>query len=123
MSFGLRWTPEATETFQRLQGAAEQAATTRAKASKAASGKTKKKSSKQEGLFKQVAKAVGQLAADPRHNSLNTHAYDSLANPFDPNGKVFEAYAQNKTPGAYRVFWCYGPKAGEITILAITPHP
>jgi hypothetical protein len=122
MSFRLRWTAEATRTFQQLQRAAEQAATTRAKASKAG-GKGKTKSSKQEGLFKQVAKAIRQLAADPRHSSLHTHEYDSLTNPFDPKGKVFEAYAQNKTPGAYRVFWCYGPKKGKITILAITPHP
>jgi hypothetical protein len=43
--------------------------------------------------------------------------------PFDPAAKVFEAYAQNKTPGAYRVFWCYGPEQGEITVIAITPHP
>ncbi len=123
MSFRLRWTSEATETFQRLQGAAEQAANTRAKAGKQAGGKSKTKSSKQEGLFKQIAKAIRQLAVDPRHNSLNTHEYASLENPFDPKGKVFEAYAQNKTPGAYRIFWCYGPEKDEITILAITPHP
>jgi hypothetical protein len=122
MSFRLRWTTEATQTFQRLQGAAEQAATTRAKTGNA-SRKVRTKSSKQEGLFKQVAKAVRQLAANPRHNSLSTHEYDSLAHPFDPEGKVFEAYAQNKTPGAYRIFWCYGPEKGEITVIAITPHP
>jgi len=124
MKFRLRWTAEATETFQQLQRRAERAATARAKASKqTAGGKKHTKSSKQEGLFKQVAKAVRQLAADPRHNSLNTHEYDSLPHPFDPSGKVFEAYAQNKTPGAYRIFWCYGPEKGEITIVAITPHP
>jgi len=37
--------------------------------------------------------------------------------------KVFEAYVQNKTPGAYRLFWCYGPDKGQITLIAITPHP
>ena len=26
-------------------------------------------------------------------------------------------------PGAYRLFWCYGPESGQITIIAITPHP
>jgi hypothetical protein len=36
---------------------------------------------------------------------------------------MFEAYAQNDTPGAYRIMWCYGPGKGEITIVAITPHP
>jgi hypothetical protein len=122
MSFRLRWTPEATQTFQRLQTAAAQAASSREEASKTG-GKGRTKSSKQEGLFKQVAKATRQLAADPRHSSLNTHEYGSLTNPLDPDQKVFEAYAQNKTPGAYRIFWCYGPKKGEITIIAITPHP
>jgi hypothetical protein len=122
MSFRLHWTTGATQTFQRLQVTAEQAAATRAKAGNAR-GKSKTKSSKQEALFTQVAKAVRQLAADPRHSSLHTHEYDSLAHPFDPKGKVFEAYAQNRTPGAYRIFWCYGPAKGEITIIAITPHP
>jgi hypothetical protein len=116
MTFQLRWTPEAEETFEKLRDAAQKASQTRQR-----TGKTK--SSKQEGLFKQVAKAVQLLGSDPRHSGLNTHEYDSLEHPFDPKGKVFEAYAQQKTPGAYRVFWCYGPKKGEITIIAITPHP
>lgn len=123
MSFRLRWTQEATSTFQELQSAAEQAAESRAQARSKSGGKKGTKSSKQEGLFKQVTKAVKQLASNPHHNSLNTHEYDSLDHPFDPKGKVFEAYAQNKTPGAYRIFWCYGPEAGHITIIAITPHP
>jgi hypothetical protein len=39
-----------------------------------------------------------------------------------PNGEdVWESYAENKTPAAFRVFWCYG--AGVITILAIIAHP
>lgn len=46
-----------------------------------------------------------------------------MENPFDPKNKVFEAYAQNRTPGAYRIFWCYGPQKTQITVLAITPHP
>lgn len=94
-----------------------------AKASLANRKKNKKaKSSKQEGLYKQVAKTLA-LLANPRHPGLNTHEYDSLEHPFDANGKVFEAYAQNNTPSAYRVFWCYGPKRGDITIVAITAHP
>jgi len=28
---------------------------------------------------------------------------------------------ENKTPGAYRIFWCYGPEKGEMTIIAIHP--
>lgn len=60
------------------------------------------------------------LANDPRHPGLNTHKYDSLSGPTaEP---VFEAYAENKTPGAYRVFWYYGP-GNEITLVSVTPHP
>jgi hypothetical protein len=78
------------------------------------------------GLAKQVKKALGYLQTNPRHPSLNTHPYDSLVNPLDPREKVFGAYAQNNTPGAYRIFFIYGsakkpPAKGRIiTIIAIT---
>ncbi len=73
------------------------------------------------GLAKQVKKTLGLLQTNMRHPSLKTHKYSSMVGP---SGEiVFEAYAQNKTPGAYRVFWCYGPGKDTITILAITPHP
>jgi hypothetical protein len=114
--FTLRWTVEAQETYDRLRAAAEAAVASR-------TAKGKEKSSKAEGLFKQVHKTLQMLAANPKHPSLRTHEYHSLVNPFDPKAKVFEAYAQNQTPSAYRVFWCYGPKSREIAILAITPHP
>lgn len=56
-----------------------------------------------------------------RHPSLNTHEYSSFQGL---NGeKVFEAYAQQKTPGAYRVFWYYGPEKDIISVIAIIPHP
>ncbi len=82
-----------------------------------------KKSSQQEGLLRQVNKAVGLLLSNPKHPSLGTHKYESLEHPYDKDEPVFEAYAQNKTSGAYRIFWCYGPGRGEITLIAITPHP
>ncbi len=80
------------------------------------------------GTFEQVRKAIGYLEIDPHHPGLNTHEFTSLAGA---NGeKIFEAYAQNKTPGAYRIFWHYGPDETKgkkripvITIVAITPHP
>ncbi len=37
--------------------------------------------------------------------------------------KIFEAYAEQATPAAYRIFWYYGPDENQITIIAITPHP
>lgn len=71
--------------------------------------------------LKAVRKALGYLETNPRHPGLNTHKYSSLSGP---NGEdVFEAYAENKTPAAYRIFWFYGPDKKEITIVAITPHP
>jgi len=71
--------------------------------------------------FKAVRKALGLMEVNLKHKSLHTHKYDSLSGP---NGEeVFEAYAENNTPGAYRIFWYYGPKRGMITILSIIPHP
>lgn len=100
MSFSVYFTEEASQTLKKLEG-----------------------SPAQEGLLKQVKKSLGYLQTNPRHPSLNTHPYSSIDHPFDSSQKVFEAYAQNQTPGAYRIFWCYGPRKNEITIVAITPHP
>jgi hypothetical protein len=82
-----------------------------------------KKDRSKSGLIKQVKKTLGFLQTNPRHPSLQTHPYHSLEHPYDPNQKVFEAYVQQKTPGAYRVFWCYGPQKRRISVIAITPHP
>ncbi len=114
--FTFHWIDKAADKYSELRANAEAALASR-------KAKKKKKSSKAEGLFKQVHKAIDLLRDNPKHPGLHTHEYDSITNPYDKNAKVFEAYAQNATPGAYRIFWCYGPKAGEITILAITPHP
>ena len=69
--------------------------------------------------LKSVRKALGLLQNNPKHPGLRTHKYETLSKGYE----VFEAYAQNHTPGAYRIFWRYGPNIKEITILAITPHP
>ena len=116
MSITLKWMKAADETYKELKAEAEEAL-------KARSAKGKTKSSKKEGLFKQVHKTVNLLRTNPKHPGLQTHQYTSIENPYDKKQKVFEAYAQNKTPSAYRVFWCYGPGKNEITIIAITPHP
>ena len=96
--FELEWTDEAKATYIHLKSNASQ----------------KKR-------YKAVKKTIELLAKNPRHKSLQTHQYFSLKGP---NGeKVFEAYAEQKTSAAYRVFWFHGPSRGRITILAITPHP
>ncbi|MCE5268711.1 MAG: hypothetical protein LLG00_12585 [Planctomycetaceae bacterium] len=114
--FVLRWTAEAEQSYRDLKASALASLTGRTRKGKAKSGKA-------EGLFKQVHKTLQLLKANPRHPGLQTHEYHSLEHPYDPQGKVFEAYAQQRTPGAYRVFWCYGPERGDVTIIAITPHP
>lgn len=87
-----------------------------------------KNSPSKAAVFDQVRKTIAFLEVNPHHPGLQTHEFTSLSDALGE--KVFEAYAQNKTPGAYRVFWRYGPDetAGKkrvpvITILAITPHP
>lgn len=104
MTFPLRFLPGAENSYRALERSPQDA-----------------------GVFGQVRKALGFLEANPRHPSLRTHEYASLKGP---NGeRVFEAYAQNNTPGAYRIFFCYshekvaGKKTSVIKIIAITPHP
>jgi hypothetical protein len=70
--------------------------------------------------LKSVQKALGLLETNPRHPSLQTHKFQTLQGP---SGElVFEAYAENKTAAAYRIFFYYGEN-DQIMILAVTPHP
>lgn len=71
--------------------------------------------------YKKVLKTLGLMEVNLRHQSLCTHKYDDYKGP--NKEEVFESYVENRTPGAFRVFWYYGPGKGVITILAITPHP
>lgn len=98
--FRLRFTRTAQETLEKLE-----------------------RNPSKSGLVKQIKKSLGYLQTNPRHPSLHTHEYTSISHPFNLEEKVFEAYAQNKTPSAYRIFWCYGPEKRQVTIIAITPHP
>ena len=96
--FELQWTDEAKATYKLL-----------------------KDDPSEKARYRAVKKTIKLLAGNPRHPGLQTHPFLSLNGP---NGeKVFEAYAQQKTSAAYRVFWYYGPSKGEMTIFAITPHP
>ena len=80
-------------------------------------------------VLKQVRKTLGYLETNLRAKSLQTHEFESLTRRY--KRKVFEAYAQQDTPNAYRVFWYYGDdeidKNGKripvITIVDILPHP
>ena len=96
--FELEWTNEAEAVFYRL-----------------------KANPSDKLRYNAVKKTLQLLSENPHHNSLQTHPFLSLAGP--NREKVFEAYAQQKTPAAYRVFWYYGAKKGTIIILTITAHP
>ena len=58
------------------------------------------------GILKQVRKTLGFLETNLRSKSLQTHKYESLSMRY--KREIFEAYSQQDTPGAYRVFWYYG---------------
>jgi hypothetical protein len=63
---------------------------------------TLKKDPSKNRILKDVVKALRLMEINLRHPSLNTHEYSSLCGP--SGEKVFEAYAQQKTSGAYRIF-------------------
>ena len=70
--------------------------------------------------YKAVQVAFKNLKRNPRHPSLQTHSYSSLKGP---NGeKVFEAYAEQDTPAAYRIFFYYEPERGTVSIISIERH-
>lgn len=98
MNFYLNFTPEAKEKLSEL-----------------------KKKPHLEKRFKAVIKALKYLQANPRHPGLHTHEFHSFKGP--KGEKIFEAYAEQNTPAAYRIFFYYGPQKNEITIVTITPHP
>lgn len=74
-----------------------------------------------EKFFKKWVRALGYLSVEPRHNSLASHKIEDLSRRH--GFKIFQSYLENKTPAAGRMFWAYGPDKGDITILAVEPHP
>lgn len=98
MKFSISFTPTAKETLKEL-----------------------KASPNLEKRYKAVGKALKYLQENPHHPSLQTHQYHSIFGP--GKEKVFEAYAEQNTPAAYRIFFYYGSARGGIVVFAIVPHP
>jgi hypothetical protein len=71
--------------------------------------------------LKKVRKALGLLEQNPRHPGLNSHKYQSVK--AQDGSDLWESYVENHTPGAWRIFWLYGPGQDVITIVTIGPHP
>ena len=72
-------------------------------------------------IKRKIERTLAQLQVNPRHPGLSTHRYQSKQGP--QGEPIWEAYVENRTPGAWRVWFWYGPEQGVITILAIGPHP
>ena len=77
--------------------------------------------------LKKVRKALGLLQADPMYPGLHSHLYQYF--PGLEKGKVWDSYVENRTPGAWRIYWMYGPnevrdgkEISIITVLVIGPH-
>ena len=82
------------------------------------SGNIKKK---EEQLYKKWGKALKLLSADPGYPSLQTHEIEPLSRRYGM--KVWQSYLENKTSGAMRMYWVYGPNQKDITIIGLEPHP
>lgn len=95
MAFKLSFTREAASVLEKLEAASDP-------------------------KLKKVRKALGLLETNPRHPGLASHEFTSLSAP--AGEKVFEAYVENRTPGAWRIFRYYGPDPGTIRVLNIAPH-
>jgi hypothetical protein len=75
----------------------------------------------QTGLEFQLKAALTKLVHDPKFKGLNSHKYNSFNERYGK--EIWESYVQNNTPGAWRIFWFYGPRKDEITLVLATPHP
>ena len=72
-------------------------------------------------LFKKLGNALHKLSVDPKYPGLKSHEIDALTNRYGI--KVWESYLENKTLGAMRIFWIYGPDREDVTIIGLEPHP
>jgi hypothetical protein len=72
-------------------------------------------------LLHRVSTALAHLRDDPYHPGLQSHEIDPLTRRYGI--KVFQSYVDNRSELSRRLFWVYGPNAGEITIIGLEPHP
>lgn len=72
-------------------------------------------------LFKKIVKTATLLSENPGHPGLASHEISDLSKRYGL--KVWQSYLENRTPGAGRIFWIYGPVRGCITIIGLEAHP
>ena len=61
----------------------------------------------QQAKLRKVRRALSRLEQNPRHPGLHSHQYESFPG-LDTDVKVWDSYVENKTPGAWRIFWEHG---------------
>jgi hypothetical protein len=74
-----------------------------------------------EKLYKKWGKAMAQLSIDPHYPGLRSHEIEALSRRYGE--KVWQSYLENSNSKAVRIYWVYGPKKGEITVIGLEPHP
>ena len=79
------------------------------------------KTHKFKNLLNLMTLALKLLSADPFYPSLQTHEIEPLSRRYGM--KVWQSYLENKTSGAMRMYWVYGPDQKDITIIGLEPHP
>lgn len=71
---------------------------------------------------KKIAKTLRLLEqVGPSYPGLRSHQYVSVKGP--DGLPLWESYVENNTPGAWRIWWTYGPEPDGLTIIAIGPYP
>lgn len=78
-------------------------------------------SKKEASLYKKWGKTLMLLSENPRHPGLQTHDIQELTDRYGE--RVWQFYLENKTSGAMRMYWVYGPDQKSITIIGLEPHP
>lgn len=97
--FALLYTPEAQAIIKDLAGRSQYAA-----------------------KYRKIRKALRLLKEiGPSHPGLYSHPYQSIPGPGGVS--LWEAYVENRTPSAWRIWWIYGSTADTITIVTLGPHP
>lgn len=71
--------------------------------------------------LRKVINTLARIEQNPRHPGLNTHQYMGRKGPHGET--VWQAYVENRTPGAWRIWFSYGPGREVISIITIGPHP
>ena len=72
-------------------------------------------------LYKKWGSALKKLSMDPMYPGLKSHGIAELSQRYGI--KVWQSYLENRTSGARRMYWVYGPGKGEITVIGLEPHP